>query len=520
MLFSSSTFIFLFLPAALLGYQLLGALGRRALLFWLTLISLFFYGYWNPAYLVLLIGSILLNFTFSRVIGRETSSEATRSRLLVAAIAANLLLLTWFKYLFPLLGFFYGHGLIHHDFGQVVLPLGISFFTFTQIAFLIDVRQGVAKREDLLNYSVFVTFFPHLIAGPIIHPREVMPQLEEGRIGTLRLNDLALGGTWFVLGLAKKVLIADRVAPLANGLFASPAKFGWTATWLGVLCYSLQLYFDFSGYSDMALGLARMFSIRFPINFDSPYKATCIIDFWQRWHMTLSRYLGEYLYTPILRSVNSRRMDKGKKVSRKAQATLEGFIPMVFYPLMATMFLAGIWHGAGMQFIVFGVLHGIFLTINHAWRLFTPKGHPLHGKLPAPVSVLITFVAVLTGQVFFRANSVHDAMYVLRTMAGAHGLGLPFAANPSVSHILNTSSFLRTARGALGAVSIGLFIAWAMPNTQEILGQLEHDSVRWPSLLPRLSWRPTAVWSLTVALLFGVSILMLDANAAFLYFQF
>jgi alginate O-acetyltransferase complex protein AlgI len=520
MLFSTGTFIFLFLPAALIGYQLLSGLGRRALLFWLVVISLIFYGYWNPAYLLLLGCSVLMNFAFSFPISREETSETARTRWLIAAITANLLLLMWFKYLFPLLSFFHQHALLTHDFGEILLPLGISFFTFTQIAYLIDVRQGVAEREGLLNYSVFVTFFPHLIAGPIIHPREIMPQLEESRVGGLRLDDLALGVSWFVMGLAKKVLIADRVAPLANGLFAYPANFGLTATWLGVLCYSIQLYFDFSGYSDMALGLARMFSIQFPINFDSPYKSASIIDFWQRWHMTLSRYLGEYLYTPILRSVNSHRLEIGKKISRKAQATLEGFLPMVFFPLMATMFLAGVWHGAGLQFLVFGLLHGSYLTVNHAWRLLTPKGHWLHGKLPIPVAVVITFLAVLVGQIFFRANSVHDAGYLLATLVGAHGGGSPYVGNPYMAHLSNTSEFLRTPRGASIAVAICFFIAWAMPNTQEILGQISHDSVRWPSLLPKLAWRPTLAWSFALSIIFGVSILMLDANAAFLYFQF
>lgn len=520
MLFSSSTFIFLFLPVCLIGYQLLSAFGRRALLAWLALTSLFFYGFWNPIYLLLLVGSILLNFLFSQAVGNESLREPVRSRWLITAITANLLLLMWFKYLFPLLGFLNRYGLIHHGFGEVVLPLGISFFTFTQIAYLIDVRQGVAKAESLLSFSVFVTFFPHLIAGPIIHPREIMPQIEEGQMGGLRIEDVTLGLTWFVMGLAKKVLIADRVAPLASVLFANPANFGFVATWLGALCYAIQLYFDFSGYSDMALGLARMFSIQFPINFDSPYKAPSIIEFWQRWHMTLSRYLNEYLYTPILRKVNSHRMDVGKKVSKKAQATLEGFAQMVFFPLIATMFLAGIWHGAGLQFIVFGLLHGTYLVINHAWRLLTPKGHWLHNKLPIPASIGITFLAVLMGHIFFRANSVHDAVYVLGSMVGAHGFGGSFGSNSSISHIVNTSAFLRNAVSAGITVALCFLIVWTMPNTQEILGQLGPEGVRWPSLLPKLSWRPTAAWSLIVTILFGLSILFLDANASFLYFQF
>ncbi len=518
MLFSSGTFIFLFLPASLLGYQLLSFVGRRALLTWLALTSLFFYGYWNPKYLVLLALSILLNYSFSQLVGNEKSDK--RSRWLVIAITSNLLLLAWFKYVFPLLGFFTREGLISHSFGNILLPLGISFFTFTQIAYLIDLRQDVAKKQDLLTYTVFVTFFPHLIAGPIIHPREIMPQLEPGRIGGLKAPDLTIGLSWFVMGLTKKVLIADRVAPLSDALYDHATAFGFTATWLGTLCYAVQLYFDFSGYSDMALGLARMFSIKFPLNFDSPYKSPSIIVFWSRWHMTLSRYLAEYLYTPILRSVNSRRMDAGKKVSRKAQASIEGFIPMVAFPLITTMFIAGIWHGAGMQFILFGVIHGVYLIVNHAWRLFTPKGHKLHNKLPKPLSVLITFFAVLIGQVFFRANGVKDALYVLASMTGLHGMGPSFIGNTWVQDIGKDSSFLRDPRQAAVTIAFCFFILWAMPNTQELLGQIGRDEVRHPSLLPRLMWSPSMLWSLSLSALFFICIVMLNANAKFLYFQF
>jgi alginate O-acetyltransferase complex protein AlgI len=213
-------------------------------------------------------------------------------------------------------------------------------------------------------------------------------------------------------------------------------------------------------------------------------------------------------------------MDAGKKVSRKAQATIEGFISMVFFPLMVSMFVVGVWHGAGIQFLIFGVLHGFYLVINHAWRLLTPKGHALHARLPIPVSVLITFLGVLAGEVFFRANGVHDACYVLETMIGAHGLGPSFDGSSLLSQIPSTSVFLTQTTTAIAAVAVCLLIVWGMPNTQEILGQLSRDTVRLPSLLPRLSWRPTALWSLSLMILFCISILMLDAGTRFLYFQF
>jgi alginate O-acetyltransferase complex protein AlgI len=506
MLFSTGVFIYLFLPVSLIGYQLLSRFGRNSLLGWLAFVSLFFYGYWNPPYLLLLCASILLNFVLAKFIGGLGRPESIRDRWLTIAIVLNLLLLMWFKYLFPLLGFLNAHTLIHHGFGNVLLPLGISFFTFTQIAYLIDLRQGITNPQGLLSYTVFVTFFPHLIAGPIIHPREIMPQLGASKIGPLRKDDMALGLSWFILGLGKKVLLADAFAPKADAFYRNTANYGLAATWLGTICYAMQLYFDFSGYSDMALGLARMFSIRFPINFDSPYKAQSIIEFWQRWHMTLSRYIGEYLYTPILRHVNGHRMDAGKKVSRKAQATLEGFVQMIFFPTMTSMFIAGIWHGAGLQYLMFGSLHGVYLVINHAWRIFTPKGQPLHGKLPPAVSTVLTFVCVLVSLVFFRAENVTQAFHVLGQMVGSHKNALPLFAKASGKDVL--------------LVVLAFFIVWAMPNTQEILNQLNNETTRFPRLLPQLRWRPSVTWSLLLTLLFCGSILMLDASTSFLYFQF
>ena len=502
MLFSSGEFIFLFLPISLIGFQLLSRLGTPAMLSWLAFMSLCFYAYWNPIYLLLLCGSILGNYLFAFPLSRRTGSEHARSVWLAISITANIALLVWFKYLFPSLNFFHDKGLLPHPFANVVLPLGISFFTFTQIAYLIDLRQDVAERQNLLTYTVFVTFFPHLIAGPIIHPREIMPQLAPGRLRSLKAENLALGFSWFIMGFAKKVF-ADRIAAPANSLYEAPAKYGAQHAWLGAVAYMMQLYFDFSGYTDMALGLARMFGIVFPINFNSPYKSPNVIEYWQRWHMTLTRYLGEGLYTPFLRSVNSRRMDAGKKVSKKAQATPGGFLQMVFFPVFTTMFIAGIWHGAGLQFLVFGSLHGIYLVINHAWRLFTPKGHRLHGKLPTPVSILLTFSAVLLGSVYFRANSVTDGNRVVANLLGLHGVGVP----GNTTHKFTLLAF-------------ALFVVWALPNTQEILGTLPHDSDPLPSLLPNLRWRPTAVWSLGLAVVVCLSLLFVGTSTNFLYFQF
>lgn len=515
MLFSSNVFIFFFMPVALIGYQLLGRFGRRAVFSWLSLVSLFFYGYWNPKFLFLLGGSIVFNFIASRVIAR-VSSERAKTTALVAAITGNLFLLFWFKYLFPLLHFFHSSGWLSRDFGSVILPLGISFFTFTQIAYLVDLRQGEAEPQSLLSYTLFVTFFPHLIAGPIIHHSEMMPQFNAQRHSGLRADDMAVGTTWFLLGLSKKVLIADTFGPIADTLYLDPHRFGTQATWVGMLAYAIQLYFDFSGYSDMALGLARMFSITFPVNFNSPYKAVNIIDFWQRWHMTLTRYLNLYLFNPIALSMSRRRIRLGKKASRKALRTFSGFTQLIAFPMLVTMFLAGIWHGAGMQFILFGLAHAVYLTVNHAWRVYVPSDSKLQKLLPLPVSVAITFACALGGQIFFRALSARDAFYVFGSLVGLHsGGGLEgFAGVPSRSNFALHSTHVWPALIAM------FVICWALPNTQEILNQVE-DSERTRSLgMTLLRWRPTLVWASAILILTAATLSYMNDRVAFLYFQF
>jgi len=515
MLFSSNVFIFFFVPVALIGYQLLGRFGRRAVFGWLSLVSLFFYGYWNPKYLFLLGGSILLNFIGARVIAR-VSSERAKTTALVFAITGNILLLFWFKYLFPLLHYFHGVGWLSRDYGSVILPLGISFFTFTQIAYLIDLRQGEAEPQSLLSYTLFVTFFPHLIAGPIIHHAEMMPQFNAQRHRGLRADDMAVGTTWFLLGLSKKVLIADTFGPIADRLYFDPHRFGAQATWVGMLAYGVQLYFDFSGYSDMALGLARMFSITFPVNFNSPYKSTGIIEFWQRWHMTLTRYLNLYLFNPMALSMSRRRVRLGKKVSKKAQRTFPGFSQLIALPVLITFFLAGIWHGAGMQFILFGLAHGVFLTVNHAWRVFVPQDSKLQKLLPTPVSVAITFACALAGNVFFRARSARDAFYVFGTLIGLHhGESLAGFAG-----IQSRSNFALHPTHVWFALAAMFTICWAFPNTQEILGQVD-ESERTRSLgMNLLRWRPNFLWASAMLILTAAALSYMYASTSFLYFQF
>jgi D-alanyl-lipoteichoic acid acyltransferase DltB (MBOAT superfamily) len=506
MLFNSPQFLFCFLPAAVLGFALLGRFGRTAVVAWLAFMSLVFYAYWRLDFLALLVGSIAVNYACSRLLWRCREQERAQRLILILGVIANLAMLAYFKYLFPLLHFLTESLGLPPVLGGVILPLGISFFTFTQIAYLVDLSQDSAEPQDFVSYVLFVTFFPHLIAGPILHHSEIMPQFLRGRDFSLKWKDLALGLSWFILGLGKKVLIADRFAPHADAAFAHAGDLTMIGAWVGVLNYALQLYFDFSGYSDMAIGLARMFSIEFPYNFDSPYKAAGIIEFWSRWHMTLTRYLTLYLYNPFAMSINRRRARAGKPNSRKAQRTLTGFLSLVALPTVMTMFIAGIWHGAGLQFIVFGLLHGIYLTINHAWRFFRREGTLLMRIIsPTPVGVLLTFAAVLLGQIFFRAASTHQALQVLAGLFGRHGVGL------NASQTLNPHAFLVFAL---------LPVVWFFPNTQEILGRTA--AIR-PNVfgtgLPGF-WRPNMAWAGGLgALLVGVLWFMTDTSA-FLYFQF
>jgi alginate O-acetyltransferase complex protein AlgI len=530
MLFNSYPFIFGFLPIVLIGYQIAAHIHRRAVVVWLVIASMAFYAYWRPAFLLLLLASVLFNYALARLIGRRIPTGISSRLLLYVGIAGNLSVLCYCKYLFPMLNWIsrLAHSAAHWN--DVLLPLGISFFTFTQIAYLIDLQEGSAKQSDLASYCLFVTFFPHLIAGPILHHGEMMPQFQQERDYRLRFNDLAVGVSWFIMGLFKKVIIADHFAIPANAAFRAPLYLAALPSWAGVLAYSLQLYFDFSGYSDMALGLARMFSIDFPLNFSSPYKAASIIDFWQRWHMTLTRYITVYIYNPASLWINRRRLAKGQKVSRKAFATRAGFLDMVVAPTFLTLLLAGIWHGAGLQFVIFGVLHGMYLSINHAWLIFRKASNLesqglVRRRLGHASAVLLTFAAVLLGQVFFRANNISDALALLAGMFGLRGVGhlAPLAAGLAVHGGNLPGDYVVTPRD-LAEILVGFIIVWAFPNTQQILLKfkpaLEVTKADLEARLVPVFWNPTVGWAASLAIAFFAALIRLQDPSTFLYFQF
>lgn len=409
MIFSSPQFILLFLPIAFFGYFYLNrirlVLAGKA---WLVAVSLFFYAYWNVAYLPLLLGSIIFNFAVgSGLTPNQTSRRSRFSRrfLLTSSIVANLALLGYFKYANFLIDNINTAFNAAYVLPPILLPLGISFFTFTQIAYLVDSYRGKAKEYNFLNYALFVTFFPHLIAGPILHHREMMSQFESRWTLVVRYRNILLGLFIFSIGLFKKVVIADTFAIWANAGFDGGLTLDFFSAWAASLAYTFQLYFDFSGYCDMAIGASLLFNIWLPLNFNSPYKALDIQDFWRRWHMTLSRFLRDYLYIPL----------GGNRCSTVR----------VYLNLIATFVLGGLWHGASWMFVIWGVLHGAALVIYQVWG-------GLGVRLPKAVAWLLTFGFINITWVIFRAKTLDDALRIIYGMMDIDSvLNFPVMAIPT-----------------------------------------------------------------------------------------
>jgi D-alanyl-lipoteichoic acid acyltransferase DltB (MBOAT superfamily) len=522
MLFNSYPFIFIFLPIALFGYFLAAKRSNVVAANWLVLASLFFYGWWNTSYLLLLLASISLNYQFGVWIARAVQNKVHphSKALLACAVTINIAALIYYKYANFFLANVNAVAGTHWTFGDIVLPLGISFFTFTQIAFLVDCHKGLVREFHITHYALFVTYFPHLIAGPILHHKEMMPQFDRDHTHRFNPENIAVGLTIFFIGLFKKVIIADGIAPYVGPVFAA-ATAGKSLTFLeatsGALSYSLQLYFDFSGYSDMAIGISRLFGIILPLNFHSPYKATNIIEFWRRWHMTLSRFLRDYVYIPL---------GGNRKGSSRRYANL-----------LATMLLGGLWHGAGWTFVIWGGLHGVYLALNHGWHALRRRlGHTLthsswQGRI---IGQAITFIAVVVAWVFFRADSVPAALVVLKGMAGINGIIFPDtwkdhlgAVGPLLIHFgisyANIDQFV--VRPPINWFIWLLAITWFLPNTQQImrnfnpaLGLLTEPTPR--SSLIKIEWHLNTRWAVLMAFISVISIIKITKISEFLYFQF
>ncbi len=506
MLFNSLPFIFLFFPIVVFGFYLIGRFSGEAAILWLSATSLYFFCQWNAHYLWLLLLSITVNFGFGYGI---TYFSNNKSRImLLTALGFNLLLLGYYKYA----GFFaetmcqaFG---ATWSFGKIILPLGISFFTFTQIAFLVDSYRGKVKEYNFFHYILFVTYFPHLIAGPILHHAQMMPQFRSKNTYQINWENVTKGLMMFIIGFAKKMLLADYFATIAKPVFESANSANpplLVDSWMGVFAYSLQLYFDFSGYCDMAIGISLFFNIRLPFNFNSPYKSHSIIDFWRRWHMTLSVFLRDYLYIPLggNRHGNTRR----------------------YLNVLVTMLIGGLWHGAGWTFVVWGGLHGIYLAINHAFRDLRHKWISKGAEKNDPqkncyfrslvdwierlLSSGITFLAVSIAWVFFRSPDMNTAFSMLGGMIGKNSF--------TWHHHVHLEIYW--------PIYIGLLAVWLLPNSQEWMGLAESSEQE--SLVqntPRLfKWNPSLWWNwLIPGIILALCILELTNGkpSEFLYFQF
>ena len=491
MLFNSYEFIFAFLPISFFVYFYLNSKRlTTAAKAWLVFTSLFFYSWWNIMYLPLILMSILFNYTITNTMIEYDKSRRkylSKKSLLHVGLLFNIGLLVYFKYM----DFFISNTntisgsdieLLH-----LALPLAISFFTLQQIAFLIDSYEGLVKEKNFLDYTIFVTFFPQLIAGPIVHHKEMMPQFANVRNKVKNYKNIAIGLFIFSIGLFKKVVIADTFAVWATQGFDVATTLNLFEAWATSLSYTFQLYFDFSGYTDMAIGAALLFNIKLPINFNSPYKATGMIDFWQRWHITLSNFITTYIYTPIVRSFDRLTFHKA------------------MFATVITFLIAGLWHGASWMFIIFGGLHGLGLIINHYWK-------KRKIKLNVVLAWFITFNFVNITFVFFRAKEWDDAVKVLGSMFSLDNIVLP---NFLASKLASLSKYgiefgaLATNLSAAGKdliiwLLIGFILILVFKNSMDKLKL----------------FKPSAINSFVFIMAFTISLYKLSGYSEFLYFRF
>jgi alginate O-acetyltransferase complex protein AlgI len=469
--FNGFAFLLDFLPVVLCGYAVFGRMGAGWAKSWLIAASLVFYGAGAPAFLPLLIASAGGNFLLLWVMFSSGRAE----RWATIGVVLNLGVLGWFKYLAA----------------DPLPPLGLSFFTFTQIGCLLYHAGGDTPPPKARDYTLFAAFFPALLAGPILNPRDMLPQLARTPGWRLTTDNLVVGSGFFVIGLLKKTLLADPLASVVTAGFANPAHLTLFPAWQAATSYSLMLYFDFSGYTDMAVGLAWVVGLRFPDNFDQPYRATSVIAYWQRWHMSLTRFLMINVHAPLTLSVMRWRKAHGRPTSGRAQRTISGFTSMIAAPLVVTMVLVALWHGATWPFLVFGLLHAAFLVINHAWRLTQAP------SLPKLVSIALTYLSVLAGAVLFRATTLSGAGAMLAGMAGLHGRGSLKADYPTSIAVLWLLSLYT--------------IVWFVPSTRQWMQ---------PGSGYRFAWTPSPRWAVVMGCAATLGLLAAGGTGEFLYFRF
>jgi D-alanyl-lipoteichoic acid acyltransferase DltB (MBOAT superfamily) len=467
--FNGFPFLLGFLPLVLCGFAVFARFGEVWAKSWLIAASLLFYAAGAATFVPLLVLSVGGNLLFLHVM--HDSPRAGRWAAL--AVALNLAVLGWFKYLDP------------------QPALGLSFFTFTQIGCLLYHAGGDMPPPRVRDYALFAAFFPALLAGPILNPRETLGQFARTEGWRLSTDNLATGSGFFIIGLLKKTLLADPLLTVVGPGFAHPATLSLFPAWQAAMAYSLQLYFDFSGYTDMAIGVAWMVGLRYPDNFEQPYRATSMTAYWQRWHMSLTRFLMTTVHAPLTLAILRWRRVHGRRIDGRSQATFAGFCAMIGVPIVVTMMLISFWHGIAMPFVLFGLLHSAFLLVNHAWRV---NRGPV---LPPVASAALTYLCVLVGSVLFRATTPGRAGSMLAGMAGLHGVG---TLEPDI-HVPAAVLWL-----------VALYaIVWFAPTTRQwMLGEMA----------ARYAWRQSPQWAVVMGCAATLGLLAAGGTGEFLYFRF
>ena len=501
--FTSYQFILIYLPIAYVGFLLSFRLGGWA---WATnflaVVSIAFYSMWGVWPLTVLILSIAFNYVVGRRIGAASADKPKLAwNLLLFGLLGNLGALGYLKYM----NFFVdvANQVTGSSLGYAThfVPIGMSFFTFIQIGYLIDAYNGRLIKHNLPRYVVFAAFFPCVTAGPLVLQREMMEQMESPPVGAFDLRRLIVGLTMFGLGLAKKVVLADSIAPMANTVFdgvAAGHQVSMITAWLGSVCYALQLYFDFSGYSDMAIGLGLIFGLKLPLNFDSPFKSSNISDFWRRWHMTMTRFFTSYVYSSVA-------MSGRRRTARLELGRFGRYMVVAAVPSFITFMVAGVWHGSGWTYVIYGVMHGTAIAVYLGWREFS------NTRLPQPLAWALTMVTVVCGLVMFRAADVPTALTMFSAMWG-------------MSTAMTGDFVTINAGNALSVIILLGAITQLLPNTQQILHR------DWPTIDVKpdtaaldaglLAWKPGFRSALVSAFVLAVALTSIGSGSNFLYYKF
>ena len=496
MLFNEQTFLFNFFPLVIVGALVFRLRSSYLTSWWIILTSFFFYGFHGWQHLPLLILSVLVNYGIGLGI-EKMAVKRSGHYLLILGIVCNLLILAIYKYAdFIISSFQLEYSL------NLTLPLAISFFTFQQIAYLVDLRKGKVTTPSLTHYCTFISFFPQLIAGPIVRCQGMIPQLQKGLLGKLSSKNFWSGICLFSIGLFKKSCLADGIRPLVDSIFSASydgITLSLAEAWVAVLSFGLQIYFDFSAYSEMALGLGLILGLRLPLNFDSPYKAVNIVDFWRRWHITLSEFLRDYLYKPL----------GGNRL---------GVYRGVFNVLLV-MLLGGLWHGAGLTFIMWGFIHGCMIGVYHFFRSFTQNKAQIKSTfLQKLLASFVTFIAVNVAWVFFRSEKMDSAFGMIKSLIGLNGISLPrsFDFLPQGKLVSFTGLFPNQAIdiGLLGFLPFLLVIVWFAPNAYQLVGlNPKKDSyIAMPSL--------KTIFLCGLLFFFGIKVSFETLTYDFIYFRF